>query len=385
MSGSSWTRRGALSGAISAVTGSYILQNVRGKSERKKRVVTARGGPNNEPRENKRVPVRWRRNEIAVENAVEKLAKEVMQYDFVQSVGSRISSRYIGSQIISTASITVDESATESEVNQLPGNLNDIGVNSKDIIIPDIQLHRESGRGELLACDGAKTDSNFHAGWAVQGPEGSNGTAGYPLYDGDDEYILTANHVTKSGGGTCNVGIEANDAYEDYIGDVKIAQQDHDWAAVLISGKKTVESINNSLYYDGGRYAPVAGYKNDDGVRALKGVTGAAKAQGFTTGFTEGTVVENDTWFVGGENGCYAGDGQDIKVKNEGSQYVAEGDSGGPIFDYNASTGEALAITMTAVGQSDQGTVSCGGAKAYSKVHGYSVEAIINNNPFNIG
>lgn len=115
----------------------------------------------------------------------------------------------------------------------------------------------------------------------------------------------------------------------------------------------------------------------------MKGNTGEIRAQGCVTGYTYGTVVENNTFFIGGSNGCYAGDGNDIKTKGTSDKWVAKGDSGGPIFDF--VNGEVRAITHASVAQNKTGTHPCGYVNQYSKCHGYSFEAIVNNNPFEIG
>lgn len=384
-----YTRRAVLKIGGAVTLAGTTAGIVKGESDRMKRVVTDRG-PGGEVLSTTKVPKRWREAELGVEDAVSE-AHQYLQnqdYEYVQSVGSHITSNQIAGRDSSRVSITINESASSSQEEELPDKLSDMQINTGPGVPEEITILREPDDMTPVDCEGFKTGSTFMAGWSVANPpsadERSRGTGGYPMHDDNgNTYLTTANHVLTDGSGTCNVGLDAYDTNDDYIGYPDTVQQDHDWAIIGLDSNSKPDSFSNELWYDGGKTAPVTGVKTDSGVRDLKGDTGEIRAQGCTTGYTYGTVVENNTFFIGGNNGCYAGDGNDIKTKGTSDKWVAEGDSGGPIFDF--VNGDVIAITHAAVAQNKTGTHNCGLSDQYSKCHGYSFEAIVNNNPFEIG
>lgn len=381
------TRRSVLKIGGAATLSGTLAGNVAGEADRKKRVVTDRG-PGREVLTTTKVPKRWRKAELGVEDAISEVYNYLQEQDheFVQTVGSHITNNQIAGRDSSRACITINESASSGQEEQLPDKLSDIGIDTGPGVPEEIITVREPDDMTSVSCEGAKTGSTFYGGWRVKeapDPDGgqSRGTGGFPFHDSNgNTYLSTANHVLTDGGKTCNVGGDAYDVDDNYIGYPDTVQQDHDWAIIGLDSNSYPDSFSNDIWYDGGFTAPVTGYKTDSGIRNLKGDTGEIRAQGFVTGFTYGTVVENNTFYIGG---CYAGDGNDIKTKGTSDTWVANGDSGGPIWDF--VNGEVRAITHAAKAQDNTGTHSCGDADIFKKNHGYSFEAIINNNPFDIG
>lgn len=381
------TRRAVLRTVGATTTGNLLTGNVVGGAGNNIRVITTRGGPNHEPRATTKVPRRWREAEIGVEDAVSDVFNYVQNegFDFVLSVSSRITDNQIAGRNSSRVCITVDEAASDAKHEKLPDSIEDVGVNSSHGVPTNIIINEEPDDAGPVSCEGFKTATTFKAGWRVMSPENSDGvrergTAGFPLHDGTEQYMLTANHVLTPKS-TCYDGIEGYDWDENFIGPKDQVQQDHDWGAIGLNNNSYPDSFADEIWYDGGKTATVVGVKSDDGVRDLKSNSTIINSQGCVTGLTEGTITDNNTFFI---QGCYAGDGNDIKSKGTSDQYVAKGDSGGPIFTID-SNGDAHAITINARGQDKAGDHSCGNTQAYSKNHGYSIEAIINNNSYTIG
>lgn len=187
-------------------------------------MITTRGGPNHEPRASTKVPRRWREAEIGVEDAVSDVFEYVRDegFDFVLSVSSRITDNRIAGRNSSRVCITVDEAAPNAQYEKLPDSIEDIGVKSGHGVPTDIIINEEPNDAGPVGCEGFKTATTFKAGWRVLSPEDSNGvrergTAGFPLHDGTEKFMLTANHVLTPNS-TCYNGVEGYDYEENFIG-----------------------------------------------------------------------------------------------------------------------------------------------------------------------
>lgn len=375
--GTGSTRRDVLkSGA--AVGGLGGLLTVSGSGADRVRVVTARGGRNNEVRDTERVPKRWKAHTNAIQNKIEIVAPTILARSFVNSVSLTTTDLSEKGYTYSKIAITVDEGTRQELKNELPSDLSDLGQSDTKIQLQDFEI-REGSRDVTSLCETGVDDKTHECGWRVWSGNNQFGTAGYPMEDSAGKYLLTANHVFAD---VCNgtPKYDCENDNHDRIGDYDSNNVDHDWVAMKVEQDGEVENITNYIWYDGGASdAFVDGYKNETGIAAMLDDVDRAKSQGSTTGYTEGTVTDHKTYKI---TPCYSMDGYGVKTKIR----VGEGDSGGPIFDLR--NGNAYAVTFNSFTTSSSvGTKQCAGYsnKLFDYNHGFGVYPIPNNTSYSIG
>lgn len=374
-------------GGITMVPGATA--SVAGNVGRQVRIVTARGGPKDEPIETRKVPVKWVQHNKSLRSLNKAVAEQFGHLDHVQSVYLGGSSQSTDGLVFQEQVIEATPDATQEEVESLPGTLSEAGVKvPSDVTIENIRVEQAGSVPTLTGCEdaGTLTKDPYPGGLYIKPVNNDGrGTAGFRVYHDDGtEYVLTSNHVVaQTGDGSCDVSSDSVKAYEhqdDLIGPVTDGHALHDWALVdaanytNIDDSHDVTDISNEIWHNGGDTVTIGGYWTMSGLGTIMDVNGAAKKQGVSTGYTEGTLRGKNVWNAD-QNGCYRSDFNGVKVEAE----AVEGDSGGPLW--SESNAEAKIIGFTVLkGGSTLYTESCSGNEVQEYALGYSAGPIISNN-----
>ncbi|WP_435145200.1 hypothetical protein [Halobaculum sp. P14] len=381
-------RRTVLQGVGSAV-GATSLSNVVGAAERKRRIVTGRGGLKQEPVEKKKVPVHWHEHEKALRQVYDQLFGAFQHIRNTSEFGDHLiamyqggSSRSIGGYTATQPVVEIAKEAPSGLEERLPSVLKDVGVStSNDLLLDEIRYERIN-QNQTLLCGGAETTIEPYPGGIViweKNQSTHQGTSGYRMHDGSQEYMLTANHVFVDSCTTKATGEVAAAANNATIGTFEDAHALHDWCLVP-ANSQGVTDIANEIYWDGYSYT-LTGYKTRDGIASMVGKTGEAYKSGDGTGYRTGTIRGYNE---GGFTGCPRFDTDGVKTEVD----VAPGDSGGPIFDLTGcryGSCEALAINNMSIAKGSYNGTACDGDSTQPKTVGWPAYKIVNNNSYTVG
>lgn len=213
-----------------------ILSNYR----RETRIVTARGGANNDPRETQKVPKKWLKHENQMEGVVHELGPKLIEEEVVVSVCLAPSEKMIDGLHYQQLSISIEEGASSAVISQLPDTLEEAGISPPEgVVVSDIEKELVQPETELQ-CSGNRTEWPFPGGLFIEGDTGyeddQGGTSGFRVHANDNEYLYTANHVASGFYFHSDCFFDkGNEVYASdgtQIGKVADGHKTHDWAVV---------------------------------------------------------------------------------------------------------------------------------------------------------
>lgn len=339
------------------------------------KIITARGGPNDEPIERKTVPAVWRNHELAMRQVNAQIARRYGHLPNVVSVARGPSTRSHNGFRFTQQIIRVQAGTSSSVRPRLPSTLDvaDVSVPSS-VVVRDVRIEEVSDRPTLTAspCTGKESPDPYPGGLFLGRAQAADfGTAGYRVYDNSTEYVLTANHVLTD---DCKVANSRGEKYNDIdLGAVADGHAVHDWALVP---PRSFQSIKNAIWTESGEW-PITGYKTRSGLEALIGEDVVLKKQGVMTGYLDATLESIDDC---SSTTCVRMDCEGFRVNS----YAAKGDSGGPVWEF-ASGGDALIVGHGVFGRNSLGTGTCSSTEVFDKAIGWPAYKIVNNNPYHIG
>lgn len=345
------SRRQFVAGIGPSIVGTVGLQ---GLSPSKVELVVARDYDG--PARIERVPEAWWEHVRAKRNAVVKLRETLTSKPGVKRVGDGPSSRQIEGF---KAYKVVVEVTGQADLSAIPSSVNGVRVETKSFA-PGVPLHAGCYNNHDYsdipggAIASAKSDAT---------PYGSlYAPVGYESDTSNEPYMATANHVMKVGSDGC--GSVGNAVYqpENRMGEVIYANQDHDWALIYNDGES--ETYDGTILHpSNGRYC-IDSWFTKDGADYLHGSGETVTAVGASTGATTGQV-ESTSAPVGNVGACYTAD-NGIQV----SCRSASGDSGGPVFQIDSSTGKVILLSMANEGVPGYENGTECGATAYDRIDG---------------
>lgn len=386
---SSVSRREALKAVGVGSLGYTINTDVVSAVEPKERIVTDRGGMDDKPIAKEKVPKRWHAHEIEMrrvyDTAFQKISgirKERGLKQYIHSMALEGSDVTVDGYVATQPTVEISDSAPQGIENSLPRDLPSLGISPRDRALTDEIRYERRSTESALTCGGVdfETSDGYFGGIVIDTENGEDGTSGYRVYDSDNEYILTANHLFSGKCSDNSEGKAATQTNGKAIGTVSDAHAYHDWALVK-NADSSPTSLTNEVYHGGNDYYKIAGYKTRDGISSLVDSRDEAYKCGSGTGEERGTIR---SYNQGGFTGCpkYDKDGVRTEVNN------AVGDSGGPVYDLiDCGSGECKAsiIHNMSKGKKDTGNTACDGDTIFKYSVGWPTYKIVNNTSYAVG
>ena len=397
------SRRSAIKGlgagiGISSISGLAIP--AAGKVNRRKRVVIARGGLQDDPIATQKVSKEWvdHREEIkSVEEEVHNNLSGIDRYDGISLVNSdKASDGAFFPEIKVTlrpAERQSSSNATPDEVgpDDIPETVEELGINpSSNLKTNRINTVVEGGTKRTM-CRGEYTTNPFPGGLFVNSPGGYM-TSGVRIYHNEKykSYMYSVNHgftaqSPEDGDCVSGNGGTITDVNEDPIATgTGMGNISHDWIlAEPETGKNISGQIVTGLREDGesidNNLTSVSGYLTDTGIGTVASENKTVKKFGATTGYADGGVIERGKLYNAGCIDFYL---NSIQTDTRGAQ----GDSGGPIW-YDLDGGAALLSVMSVGNNYGETYPSCfdgGEADKIPEPVSYPIWRVIENNPFSI-
>lgn len=280
----------------------------------------------------KKVPTRWYDN-------LTKARREHQQFiEGKEIAGHTISDEDVLSAWVSAGTLDKQEPYIEIEVvNTEPHPLgyiesNEVPVQIKSINPPESEdEERELGESDTPT---GPEDINRQGGQAVADEDGSYGTLGTPVHDGDDVYFLACEHIGANMRGPFNDPIrtgggfsEGDTAYTNFdseIGEVVEADCSDDIAVIEPTSNYQPE------FSVVGETDPIVGHIDEDGLADMESNNEEVQKYGQTTNHTSGVVKSHS-----GVTIPYAGVCGTIRTNQLkwGDQSASDaGDSGSPVY-----------------------------------------------------
>jgi len=334
------TRREYLKGSAGAVL-PFTFSSFQSKKTDKIKIVTQKNKDGVEKREE--VPRSWYQRVKAVRRAQKALKKRYANTEGIVDIVRSPAEERFGDKRGLKISVEIDPASFKGT---LPSSESGIPVAT-----------REVKEGVPLSCDGFTGNINpARGGIACSGEQDGTLALGVNKSSASaDDLVLTASHLW----GDCEEAVVGSSMYQggNKYGTVAEHNVDNDWAIVDgADGTFGDEESTGKIRDENGDW-PVDAWYNQNGLDNLaSSETETVYSMGTTTGQTEGTVKNAG---VGNTfSGCvtYDDKGVNCELKN------AEGDSGGPIYNYNDDGTKAVMVGMNSWGSGYDGKTSCRGA-----------------------
>jgi hypothetical protein len=359
------TRRQALKVAGSSLTAGALTQTGAASAIDRVKIPTlistTRDG--DEVAETKTVPKAWYEQHRLAKTVNEELQGELLGHPSVRSIGIGRSADTYGGKRGFDVVVAVSEHGSKSDVPDA---------------IDGVNVRTETQSERTLACynDG---DYNQIPGGVTIGGDGGSGTSCCRVYYDGKYYIMTNAHLFVNDDDLCSSPdtVEwGDDAYQNGRDLGYLREQDHDLDMALVDhGKQPDWSFENYIAEpDGSKYV-VDGYVSESGVADMISSGKEISKVGVTTGQKRGEILQKD---VGNES-CAGFHSDGVKT----AQNSYHGDSGGPGYYFDDSTGYAYMIYLYNSGSGTASTTTpCGddyeweysyGAAAYEISYWYDL------------
>ncbi|MFB6235923.1 MAG: trypsin-like serine protease [Halopenitus sp.] len=342
-------RRAILKGSViaSGVASFAGIPNlVRGKSTTE--IVTHKSG--DKPAKTKLVPKIWKDHLDTTRRARQKMVDQYRGKKHIRGFGIISVEDYYGGKRGFGVAVK-----TSLKVGYLPSEVLGIPIVEKEYIEP-----------KYMHCYNTGDYDNLPGGVILDGV-GSSGSQYYIDPDGDgayDQHMLTAAHLA---GDQCN----------DLTG-TTITQTDDDWGTVktqsasldaITCKPNSGFDVSNKIKEESGTKT-VAGFVTKNGLADMQATGELMYKMGMETGEEVGYIDEME---VSSGPDCSDFNGEGVKAKID----VAQGDSGGPMYDVDGSDAYIIGISSTATDKKANDT-DCEGDTVYSRTMGPTAYEINN-------
>jgi hypothetical protein len=361
-------------GVIGGVAGSFGLAYVprRTNAVETVKIVTARGS--GEIKKTAEVPEEWYEHVERSRKVIDRIRSELQQHRGVSWLERSPSVEQIHG--LNKPEIVARVNSSDYE-GGLPSDVDGVKIQTEETTELDVlSTNRCADSGCYNACD----FSPVPGGVAIKGETGAPfdpgpnegekyhiGTSCCRVKRNGSKKLLTAAHLfhrykSSDYSGECDSNkLDDRKAFQngDQIGSVAEGYTSPDWVTI---DSDPNSSFDNTIEGESGTIGTVRGYVTSNGVDHLMSNNTTVYQMGVHSGKTSGKVEADD---AGIDDGCPDMEGAGIRT----STTVADGDSGGPIFDQ--SKNDIYIICMTNYGTSSNGTSSCLGTPIKEKAYGY--------------
>lgn len=232
------------------------------------------------------------------------------------------------------------------------------------------------------ACANAGNFSDYQGGMLISGSpdfvSDDTATAGYPVTDGNKDYMLTAQHTFS---GCDPTTYDFTYQKSENLGNIQEATTSGDYALTSASAQGT--EIKNKVREPDGTERAVSGCASEEQIanRAASPIDGYSQI-GVTTGKTVGGIGKKNAYYNDRVAECRDfRSGQGIR----GSADSAQGDSGGPM--YSVEDGDAFILGHLCFSKSRKSVIDgCGDRTFYEYNTSFGFPAhLVENDGYTVG
>lgn len=271
-------------------------------------------------------PRAWLQQDRRAQKAQERLMSRYGEEDWITSSGLVRSEKTYGGEHGFDVEVSV---RSKENIEKLPEKINGITIRTE---IDDKEATQ-------AACANAGNFADYQGGMLISGSSNfvsdDTGTAGYPVTDGDKNYMLTAQHTFS---GCDPTKFDFTYQKSENLGNIQEATTSGDYALTSASAQGT--EIKNKIREPDGTERTVSGCASKEQIanRATSPVDGYTQI-GVTTGNTVGGLGKKNVYYEDRVSSCRDfRNGQGIRGSADGAQ----GDSGGPM--YSVEDGDAFVL-----------------------------------------